>query len=94
MSLLKDFYNGGHVSQIISDLWRSHPVFPSTFGPCSNEECETKANARGSFLCSTCIEKCLAELLDDPVKAREFHNKIKEVKDLESHIYDLAAKKK
>jgi hypothetical protein len=61
------------VSELIRELERQYPVWPSTFSTCS---CERQM-ARGGGRCSICIEEKLAELIGKPL-AWELNNTLKD----------------
>jgi len=50
---------------ILYKLRRQYPIWPSTFGLCMNESCNSGMLARGSGPCITCIEKELVELVGE-----------------------------
>jgi hypothetical protein len=54
------------LARMISDLWRSYPEWPSTFGPCS-EKCG--GSGRGSGPCASCVERAIGELVGDDLAA-------------------------
>lgn len=61
------------VSELIRSLEYQHPLGVSTFGTCI--KCKSHS-ARGSGVCSTCIEDELAELIGKPL-AWEVHQALK-----------------
>ena len=63
------------VTDLIHQLHRNYPNWPSTFGPCKNG-CEKMA--RGSGSCADCIEKKIAKITDDPILASKLHHHIQE----------------
>jgi len=56
-------------------LYRSYPIWPSTFPECSSEHCIK--SARGGGYCASCIEKAIAEISGYPDMAFLLHMEIK-----------------
>ncbi len=68
---------------IIHDLQRNYPGFPSTFGPCINQ-CGN--HARGGGYCADCCEKQLASLTGSKKLASELHFHIKRLSALKAEM--------
>jgi len=70
----------------ITGIQRNYSDWPSTFGPCYNDECTN--SARGCGLCANCHEKKLAEFVGDEL-AGKFHAAIKQRSLIVGQIRDL-----
>lgn len=73
----------------LHDLWRNHPEWPSTFGPCHNPECGEMG--RGSGLCKTCVTACIAEITGKPELAEEMRNAIAITREVAGKLRDSVA---
>lgn len=60
------------ISELIRDLERQYPLWPSTFSTC---DCE-RSMARGGGRCALCIEEALSEFIGRPL-AWELHAQLK-----------------
>ncbi len=58
-------------NNLLYELRRNYPQYPSTFGVCSKFECNN--SARGSGRCASCIADEIAELLGDEDLAMDIH---------------------
>jgi hypothetical protein len=68
--------------QIQFDLWKQHPAadLQSTWGKCCRKDCVL--DARGSGVCSDCLESDLAKLVGEEMAA-SYHMKIVELRQME-----------
>jgi hypothetical protein len=73
------------LERLMSQLWRNHPDWPSTFSECP-EKCG--GYGRGGDTCAFCAERAIAEIIKNPIKARRFHQAIIEVRELSHEIRD------
>lgn len=97
--LVSRYLRGSHdcresaLERMISDLWRNHPEWPSTFGPCS-EGCG--GSGRGSGPCADCVERAIGMLIGEPMAACGLHVAIhktrKEARKLRDKISRLTSK--
>jgi hypothetical protein len=74
------------LERMISDLWRNHPEWPSTFGPCS-EGCGNLG--RGSGPCADCIERAIGLLVGQPMAACGLHIAIHRTREESRKLRDL-----
>lgn len=74
------------LDMMMYDLWRNHPEWPSTFGPCKLG-CDTRA--RGSGVCGDCIMQAMTLLIGDAQKVREFRDSIVRVRKTAWALRDL-----
>jgi hypothetical protein len=51
------------LTNLIRDVLRSHPSWPSTFGPCPVDGCAN--SGRGAGPCADCLVEAIAELTGD-----------------------------
>lgn len=72
------------LEQLIYQLERQYPLWPSTFGKCS-EGCDNMA--RGSGKCRYCIEKEIAALVGHD-KAKKLHQLIDEKHELMLNMFE------
>lgn len=72
--------------ELINQLIRQYPVWPSTFSAC---KCK-RGMARGGGKCPDCIEEELANLIDDKLLAYRLHRAIQTVANLKSFALDKA----
>jgi len=63
--------------QIAEKLRRQYPSWPSTFGACSRDYCESGRPGRGCGPCSGCLEEDLAALTTRELAAK-FHKALQE----------------
>ena len=61
------------ISELIRELERQYPIWPSTFSTCS---CERSA-ARGGGRCALCVEDELSDLIGRPL-TWELHQQLKD----------------
>jgi hypothetical protein len=90
--LVSRYLRGSHdcresaLERMISDLWRNHPEWPSTFGPCS-EGCG--GSGRGSGPCADCIERAIGLLVGQPMAACGLHIAIQKTREEARKLRDL-----
>lgn len=49
---------------LLSDMWRQHPQWPSTFSSCASEGCDNVS--RGGGWCMQCLSEAMVALTQDP----------------------------
>ena len=69
------------LSELIRELERQHPIWPSTFSTC---ECK-RHSGRGGGRCHECIEEALAEKIGKPL-AWELHKSLMQYQRIKSEI--------
>lgn len=69
------------LSELIRELERQYPLWPSTFSTC---ECK-RHMGRGGGKCAECLEEELAELIGKPL-AWELHHSFKQYQRLKSEV--------
>lgn len=90
--LVSRYLRGSHdcretaLERMISDLWRNHPEWPSTFGPCS-EGCG--GSGRGSGPCADCIERAIGLLVGQPMAACGLHIAIHKTREEARKLHNL-----
>lgn len=72
------------VEQLIHNLSRQYPTWPSTFSTC---ECK-RHMARGGGKCADCLEVEIANIIKDELLAYRLHRAIKTVADLKGYALD------
>jgi hypothetical protein len=90
--LVSRYLRGSHdcretaLERMIADLWRNHPEWPSTFGPCY-EKCG--GSGRGSGPCADCIERAIGLLVGQPMAACGLHIAIHKTREEARKLRDL-----
>jgi hypothetical protein len=77
---------------MLYDLWRNHPEWPSTFGPCHNPECGMPA--RGSGLCKKCVTACIREISDSGSLALDMLEAIEATRTIAARLRETVSKTK
>lgn len=84
---LKDATRESALGSAISDLRRNYPIWPSTFGECSEAGCQRGARASGP--CAACCERAIAELTGDPEAAAAYHAAVADEAGLHACLYAI-----
>lgn len=69
------------VSELVRELERQYPIWPSTFSTCN---CE-RSMARGGGRCALCIEDALSELIGRPL-TWELHQQLKDYTRIKAEV--------
>lgn len=81
---------GRQLEMMVNDLWRSYPEYPSTFGACCNEECDSGRSARGGGLCAPCLVGCIGAVAGSAELAETYHQAVLECRRIKRELVECA----